>query len=715
MSTRMRLWLGFGCLALVVGGVLAIAAWWAWTRPAAAGLVWGAALFALVVTLALATLLVDRRWLKPSTTLARELQLMLHAQTDRPLPVPRWHGLGPLAEAVAALADRCRTNHAQHERALAAALTRASEQQSRLEALLRDLSDGVIACSTDRRILLVNDAAVRILGARPELGLDRPLDRLIAREPITHAFDLLCERLDTKRGGRRDATREEFVCATIDGAKLLRCRMSLIFAPDGSASGFVLDFADITEQFGQIEERDAEIVRLVEQLRAPVAALSAATDVLTEASDLDASQRAAFLDVVSRESSALSERIAALGRVTDQLGGRDWPMADLYSADLARWVNRRFGPADDLRLTPVGANLWLHGDGYHLTLLLERLLRRIAKLTGVTAFDLEARQKEAGVELDLVWQGEPVALGTLTTWLDERLDAKRSGTSLHDAVRRHHSELWSQAHERSDHALLRMPLPAPQRPQIIERPAPGDELPPRPEFYDFALLERRGTADQSELDRPLAELSYVVFDTETTGLDPARDRVIQIAGVRIVNRRLLSGEVFDALINPRRPIPKASNRFHGITDKMVADRPPIEIVLPQFHAFARDSVLVAHNAAFDLAFLHQCEELCGLHFEQPTLDTLLLSAVLHDHLSEHTLDAIAERFGVRLFDRHKALGDAMGTAQILLRMLDLLAAEGIETLGDALSASAQAVEVRRRQQEQFGPQRGRKVVAGPTA
>jgi DNA polymerase-3 subunit epsilon len=132
-------------------------------------------------------------------------------------------------------------------------------------------------------------------------------------------------------------------------------------------------------------------------------------------------------------------------------------------------------------------------------------------------------------------------------------------------------------------------------------------------------------------------------------------------------------------------------------------------VLPQFHAFAAGSVLVAHNAAFDLAFVRREEARLGLAFDQPVLDTLLLSAVLHDHVAEHGLDAIAARFGITLEGRHSALGDAIGTGQVFLRMLELLEARGVRTLGAALALAEQAVALRRRQAGQFGPRRGRAV------
>lgn len=709
MTARRRLWLLFGSLALVSAASLAGAAWLATTGRTPAWLCWAGAAFVLVAIQAGLWCLLDRSWIRPSVTLAREIELLLHAGAERRVELPRGHGLGPLPGAIATLADRWRTSRAEQQAALDRATARLRDQQSRLEALLRDLSDGVIACTADRRMLLFNDAAVRILAGHPELGLDRPLDRLIAREPIVHAFDALSELRDRPEGRRPERGRSEFVCATADGARLLRCRMALILGADERANGFVLDFTDASSRLGQTEQQELQLVQRIEALRPPVATLRAAAEVLAGEPPPAAEDRTAFLEVVTHESEALSARVEELCQASAGLVAGAWPTADLFSADLVRWTNRRLA-GEHPDLTAVGTGLWVHGDGYHLTLALAELARRIGAATGTRALDLEVRERGRRIELDLVWAGAPLAVATLESWLDQPLAAGGVGPSLHDVLGRHDSDLWSQPHLRAGHALVRLPLPGPERPQV--RAAAAERAPPRPEFYDFDLLERHVDHAASLLDRPLGALSYVVFDTETTGLDPAgKDQIVQIAGIRIVNRRLLSGETFDLLVNPGRPIPKASIRFHGITDEMVRGRPPIEIVLPQFHAFARDAVLVAHNAAFDLAFLRRDEQRCGVRFDQPVLDTLLLSAVLHDHTPDHSLDAIAERFGIPLAGRHRALDDAIGTAQLFLRMIDLLEGQGVVTLREALAVSERAVALRRRQTEQFGSPAKSKVAA----
>jgi DNA polymerase-3 subunit epsilon len=276
-----------------------------------------------------------------------------------------------------------------------------------------------------------------------------------------------------------------------------------------------------------------------------------------------------------------------------------------------------------------------------------------------------------------------------------QVGADQTLLTLRDVLDRHGGEVWYQRSgpggQRAGHFRFLLPAggPAPSRARVPAASTGG-----RPEYYDFDLFHQGG-ATQALQERRLADLAYTVFDTETTGLEPsAGDEIISIGAARIVNGRLLKSDVFEQLVDPRRALNPESEAIHGISAEALAGQPVIERVLPSFHRFCEDSVLVAHNAAFDMRFLQLKEASSGVRFTQPVLDTLLLSAAVHPNHADHRLEAIAERLGVGVVGRHTALGDALLTGEIFVKLLPLLAERGIGTLGEALEASRQTYYAR---------------------
>jgi DNA polymerase-3 subunit epsilon len=388
----------------------------------------------------------------------------------------------------------------------------------------------------------------------------------------------------------------------------------------------------------------------------------------------------------------LNDRFSETSRRYERLTAGPWPMSDIHSLDLFRVLQRHLAEADGIELTPVGMPIWLQADSHSLILALEHLIRELARYTGKRPFDIEALPGENYGYVEITWEGTPIPSATIESWLDEPLKGTIANRKTRQILESHGSDLWSKT-KGEGAACVRLPLRLSERPQIAKAP-----VAPRPEYYDFDLFN---VADTALADRLLKSLRYVVFDTETTGLRPSEgDELIAIAAVRIVNGRILTGETFERLINPGRSIPASSVRIHGITEEMARDKPPARIVLPQFQNFVGDGVLVAWNAAFDMRFLELKQDEAGVQFRNPVLDALLLTIYVSDDHVNHSLMATAERLGVVVTGRHTALGDAMATAAIWVKLMDLLEARGIRTLGQAYRISSRLV-AERRQLAQF--------------
>jgi DNA polymerase-3 subunit epsilon len=434
------------------------------------------------------------------------------------------------------------------------------------------------------------------------------------------------------------------------------------------------------------------LLSLAEDARASLAKVQSGVDVLM-LNDLVPEARQKSLHAIREEVDAMGRRVTDLvARSTETLKTR-WPLEDMLGADLVLAAQRRIAEhcrrdVGDVVLDTVDPQVWLKVDSFGVLQVLTYLASRLFDEFALRFVQLRLAQVADKVHLDLVWTGQAMSTETVMSWeLDPmQLGLDHSPLTVRDVMDRHGGVMGFERERTLHQAFFRLVFPRASAQEGIEA-AHVLSQDSRPEYYDFDLFQMSESHHKLD-DRLLKSLSYTVFDTETTGLNPSQgDEIIQIGATRIVNGKLLRQDAFEQLIDPGRTIRAESIPIHGITPGMVQGQPRIAQVLPTFHAYASDTVLVAHNAAFDMKFLQLKERSTGLRFDQPVLDTLLLSAVIHPHQASHRLEAIAERMNITVLGRHTALGDAMVTAEVFLRMIPLLAEMGIHTLGQAREAA----------------------------
>ena len=644
-------------------------------------------------------------WVTPSVQLAEAAQVVLKTDVVRELPPKGNVETRVLADLFNQLVAQRESLRREMDAKVHAAAMGIEQEKSRLAALMSELTQSVVVCNLDGRVLLYNNRArmqFRALSQAPGvaggaelIGLGRSIYSIFDRKLVRHALDNIQQRM--QRGAAQPSA--QFVTTTPSG-QLLRVQMAPVRATtdhDEEAgrelTGFVLMLDNITREYEAESAKDQVLHTLTEGSRSALANMQAAIDML-DYPDLEPAMRERFMGVVREETRSLSQRIGALEAGSANTLKTRWPLEDMLGVDLVSAAQKRIEAVTSVpaTATEVDATLWLKVESFSL-------LQALTYLTGRLADEFEVRfvqlrlsvaESSAGkAQLDLIWSGQAMSTETVMSWELDPMKVGQETTRLtvRDVVERHGGAFWFERERVRHQAFFRILLPLANPQEQADAQAGLQPSDSRPEYYDFDLFK---TTEQTRTldDRLLSELSYTVFDTETTGLNPSQgDEIIQIGAARVVNHKLLRQECFEQLVDPKRPIPEATIPIHGITPEMVQGQPTIDQVLPAFHAFVQDTVLVAHNAAFDMRFLQLKEPQTGLVFDHPVLDTLLLSALVHPNQESHRLEALAERFNVTIVGRHTAMGDAMVTAEIFLKLIPLLAEKGIHTLGEAREAA----------------------------
>ena len=647
-----------------------------------------------------------RFYILPLNQLIEETQVMNTVNPAHRLKIDGSREVQTLAQLINACGDQYESAKHIIDQTVESAKAKTEAEKNILATIMAELTQGVLICDTVGRILLYNRQAQRVLNKvqRPNLavddgedhdlvtdgfiGLHRSIYSLIDRNLVQYALKDIQGKLDTKK----ENVSSHFAVVT-QNRRQLRVETLPILDEDNRFAGFVLIFSDITLQLEHAGRLNQHLKTMAKNLRSSIAAIRSTVDLMIQFPDMGADQKNDFLENISAETQSLSRMLRTELTETIGFANSRWPLSPILATKFMVTLKKETMAIADLKIdvAECDSRCMIRVDSYSLISAIDFVLACLKNEHNAVCSRIRLTAPGNLVQIDLVWQGDPVKIETLRQWSDLPLTGTQKGyaLTLKEVLEHHHAEIWPHTDKQnSDEACLRFFIPMVQSEAVSENIRHVTLLPKgRPEFYDFDLFNQAGQTPEMG-KRMLGELNFTVFDTETTGLDPrGGDEIISIGAIRVVNGRLLHTETINQLVDPCRSVPAESIKYHGLDDGMLKGKPTIDKVLPFFHRFAQNTVLVAHNAAFDMRMLQMKEKATGIRFVNPVLDTMHLSAILHPAHNDHSLDTIAKRMGVVLIKRHDALGDAIATGEVFLKMISLLNEKGINTLQDALTAS----------------------------
>ena len=497
---------------------------------------------------------VFRNYIRPIRKMAEKVRLINTTNPSYRIPLEGAAEIRRLCDRINEAAQRHETLAKHVDDKVQLAKSESEQEKNTLAAIVAELPEGVLICNADGRILLYNNRARLLLAGEPSkspaisdspgskryIGLGRSVFGIIDKDILGHVLDQINGKLQKNDP---DAV-SYFVTPGVDG-RLLRVEAVPVLTLERQLSGLVLIFYDITRQLEKDSGLNMALQAVTRGIRASLAGIRSAIETIIEYPQMDIDRLEKLKAIIHRESLSMGELLESNLSFDARIGFNQWPLTSMPAENLTELLQARSLEKLQVRieLEEFGQKLWIKVDSYAFLMVLLFTIERIKILTGFEELTCRLTELDWYVGLDLLWPGPPIKIETLREWEKTPLVFEHEGLSLRLSEILEHlgSDMGSYPSKRLEgRSYLRFFLPVAEtfEPEEIR---PLTILPEsRPEFYDFDLFDRADKKIAELENRLLTELTYTVFDMETTGLNPsAGDEILSIGAIRIFNSRLL--------------------------------------------------------------------------------------------------------------------------------------------------------------------------------